>query len=257
MNIKVLVATHKRYWMPQDKVYLPIQLGKVIHNDLNYLGDDTGDNISEKQPYYSELTAIYWAWKNLDADYIGINHYRRYFSKEKYHFFGEADKSKLFGYADFAKLLEKYPVILPKKRNYFIESRYEQYKHAHNIADLECCRTVIQEIYPEYLVSFDKAMHQCRGHILNMFVMRRDIFSAYCEWLFDILNAVEKRIDISNYSAYQQRVFGYLAERLLDVWLVHNDIKYLDADYVVLEDVNWIKKIGKFFQRKFLTRRNK
>ena len=81
MDIKVLVATHKKYWMPQDRVYMPIQLGKDIHEDLGFLGDNTGDNISKKQPYYSELTAIYWAWKNLKADYIGINHYRRYFSK--------------------------------------------------------------------------------------------------------------------------------------------------------------------------------
>ena len=141
MDIKVLVATHKKYWMPQDRVYMPIQLGKDIHEDLGFSGDNTGDNISKKQPYYSELTAIYWAWKNLKADYVGINHYRRYFSKEKYCYFKEGDKNKIFKYDDFKKILIDYPVILPKKRNYYIVSRYKQYKNAHNINDLLCCRT--------------------------------------------------------------------------------------------------------------------
>lgn len=83
MIIKILVATHKKYWMLQDSVYLPVQLGSAINKTLGYQRDDEGENISAKQPYYAELTAMYWAWKNLKADYIGINHYRRYFSKEK------------------------------------------------------------------------------------------------------------------------------------------------------------------------------
>ena len=123
MDIKILVATHKKYWMPQDKAYLPIQLGSAINKTLGYQRDDVGENISAKQPYYAELTAMYWAWKNFKADYIGINHYRRYFSKEKYHLFGEADKNKLFTYKDFESLLKDYSVILPNQRNYFIETR--------------------------------------------------------------------------------------------------------------------------------------
>lgn len=248
-DIKVLVATHKEYWIPDDKVYLPIQLGRAINPKLPYIGDNTGDNISTKQPYYSELTAIYWAWKNLKADYIGINHYRRYFSNEYFHFFGEANKNKLFTYDDFDKALQKAAVLLPKERNYYISSRYEQYKNAHNIKDLEVCREVIKKRCPEYLPSFDSTLSNTHGHILNMFVMRYDMFCSYCEWLFDILFEVEKKIDIAGYDIYQKRVCGYLAERLLDVWLVKNKIEYIEHSYVILEKVNWIKKIMRFLNK--------
>lgn len=251
LDIKVLVATHKEYWMHDDKVYLPIQLGRAINPELPYIGDNTGDNISNKQPYYSELTAIYWAWKNLKADYIGVNHYRRYFSNEHFHFFGEADKSKLFTYDDFAKALQKAPVLLPKERNYYISSRYDQYKNAHNINDLEICRDVISQLYPEYLGSFDNTMSKTHGHILNMFVMRYDIFCRYCSWLFTILFEVEKKVNFAGYSQYEQRVCGYIAERLLDVWIQYNNVHFYDTSYVVLENVKWFEKIFKFLKRGF------
>ena len=82
-NIKMIVATHKKYQMPKDKMYLPIQVGAKGKEDLGYQKDNEGENISSKNPYYSELTGLYWAWKNLDADYIGLSHYRRYFSEKK------------------------------------------------------------------------------------------------------------------------------------------------------------------------------
>ena len=78
-NIKILVAAHKKYWMPSDEMYLPIQVGHAIADvNIGYQPDDTGENISAKNANYCELTGIYWAWKNLDADYIGLVHYRRY-----------------------------------------------------------------------------------------------------------------------------------------------------------------------------------
>ena len=254
MDIKILVATHKKYWMPKDKVYIPIQLGKSIHEDLGILGDNTGENISKKQPYYSELTAIYWAWKNLKADYIGINHYRRYFSKERGFLFKEGDKNKILKYDDFRKILAEYPIILPKKRNYYIVSRYKQYKNAHNINDLLYCRNVLKELYPEYVQDFDKILNKKSGHILNMFVMRYDIFSNYCQWLFSILFELEKYLNLEGYSQYQQRVYGYLAERLLDVWLSHNKLNYKEVNYIVIEKINWKKKILKFLRNNLVNR---
>lgn len=79
MDIKILVAAHKKYWMPDDSVYLPIQVGAALHSALGYVPDNTGYNISDKNPNYCELTALYWAWKNLECEYIGLCHYRRYF----------------------------------------------------------------------------------------------------------------------------------------------------------------------------------
>lgn len=69
MDIKILVATHKKYWMPKDEIYLPIHVGKKGKDDLGYIGDDTGDNISIKNPNYCELTGLYWAWKNMDCEH--------------------------------------------------------------------------------------------------------------------------------------------------------------------------------------------
>ena len=75
-----MVATHKKYWMPEDEVYLPLHVGAEGKADLGYTKDNTGDNISVKNPNYCELTGMYWAWKNLNCEYIGLCHYRRYFA---------------------------------------------------------------------------------------------------------------------------------------------------------------------------------
>ena len=82
-NIKIIVATHKSFEMPQNKeLYLPVHVGCQGKDDLGYQGDNTGENISQLNPYYCELTGLYWAWKNLDCDYLGLVHYRRYFTKK-------------------------------------------------------------------------------------------------------------------------------------------------------------------------------
>ena len=85
--VKILVASHKEYRMPDDSIYLPLHVGaegKVDADgqplDLGWTKDNTGDNISRLNPGFCELTGLYWAWKNLKADYIGLVHYRRHFS---------------------------------------------------------------------------------------------------------------------------------------------------------------------------------
>ena len=85
MNIKILVAAHKQYWMPEDSVYLPLHVGAEGKADLGYTKDNMGDNISAKNPNFCELTGLYWAWKNLEADYVGLVHYRRYFTRKEVH----------------------------------------------------------------------------------------------------------------------------------------------------------------------------
>ena len=81
MSIKVIVATHKKYIMPADEMYIPVHVGREGKDDLGYTPDNTGDNISNKNAYYCELTGLYWAWKNLQADYVGLAHYRRHFRR--------------------------------------------------------------------------------------------------------------------------------------------------------------------------------
>lgn len=83
MEIKVIVAAHKKYQMPKDELYLPLQVGSALHDSIGYARDNDGDNISDKNPNFCELTGLYWAWKNLDADAVGLVHYRRHFGKNR------------------------------------------------------------------------------------------------------------------------------------------------------------------------------
>lgn len=252
MDIKILVATHKKYWMPADDVYIPLHVGREGKADLGYLGDNTGDNISVKNVNYCELTGLYWAWKNLKCDYIGLCHYRRYFaSKKLYTSNAEKKKAAILHRKDYEKLLQGYDVILPVKRNYYIETVRSQYEHAHNKSDLDEAERIVKELYPEYSVAFTKVMGRTKLHILNMFVMKKVLFDKYCSWLFSILFELEKRIDISSYNQYEARVFGFISERLFNVWLEKQLLKIKEVPVINLEKVNWVGKIYKFLKRKF------
>lgn len=253
MDIKIIVATHKPYKMPADEVYLPVHVGRNISNNWqgteleNYAGDNTGDNISSKNRNYCELTALYWAWKNLDYEYLGLAHYRRHFKG------GSGDKwQSILTKSDAEKLLDRYNVILPKKRDYFIESTYDQYVHAHNRQDLDKTLEIIKEFYPEYIPAWDRVMKSTRGHRFNMFIMKKEILDSYLQWLFDILFKLEEVLDISGYSANDRRVFGFVSERLLDVWLITNNISYTELPVINMESQNWPKKIFNFLKRKFV-----
>ena len=252
MDIKILVATHKPYWMPDDDVYLPLHVGREGKQYLGFIGDNTGDNISIKNPNYCELTSLYWAWKNLDCDYIGLCHYRRYFSDGSNSSGIESKRKSILKRADYEKLLNQYDVILPKKRNYYIETVRSQYEHAHNKRDLDVVEKIIEEHYPEYSQTFSETMNKTSLYITNMFVMRKRIFDEYCKWLFGILFKLEQRIDISQYDTYQARVFGFLGERLFNVWLANKDYKIIELNTVNLEKVNWWKKVSKFIYRKII-----
>lgn len=251
MDIKFLVAIHKKYWMPKDEVYLPIHVGKAGKHDLGYIGDNTGDNISIKNPNYCELTAIYWAWKNLKADYIGLVHYRRYFTKHNFRNY-EKKKQDILLKSDFENILKDVDIIVPDKRKYYIETNRSHYNHAHYKKDLDETENIIKELYPEYSIAFNKVMNRTWAHMFNMFVMRKNYFDEYCEWLFTILFELEKRIDISNYTTMEARVFGFISELLLDVWLETKQIRYKEVNVSFMEKQNWIKKGTLFLKRKIV-----
>lgn len=248
MNVKILVATHKNYAMPADQeLYMPIFVGKEIHPTVNetFQGDNTGENISKKNPNYNELTAIYWAWKNLPADAIGLVHYRRYLSYTK-----EKNLNTILNKKQVDELLSKNDIILPKKRNYYIQSNYSHYVHAHHAEPMDVTREIIDQNYSSYLKSFDKVMGLKSAHMFNMFIMKKEPFDQYCEWLFSILGKLEERIDISTYNQYESRVFGFISERLLDVWLdVNSHYRVKEVNFVYMEKQNWIKKGGEFLKR--------
>lgn len=252
MNIKVLVATHKRYEMPNDKCYLPIHVGKKGKNDLGYLGDDTGENISEKNPYYCELTGLYWGWRNLKCDYLGLSHYRRHFTNKKliYRILYGKYRS-IISENEIKELLKRYDIILPKKRNYYIETLYSHYAHTHYAEHLDKTREIILEKYPDYIEAFDKVMNKKSGHMFNMFIMKKDLLNEYCKWVFEILNELEEKIDYSSYDSFQARVFGRVSELLLDVWIEEKQLSYMEIPYMHMEYINWIDKCVKFLKAKF------
>ena len=247
MNIKILVATHKEYPMPADPAYFPIHAGAALHAPLPYTGDDSLENISAKNKNFCELTALYWAWKNLDCDFLGLVHYRRHFAGKQQ---GKTKFDRIITTAELETLLTQVPLIMPKKRNYFIESNYSQYVHAHHAEDLAVTQTIISEKYPEYLPAYNKVMKRTTGYRFNMCIMRKDLLDNYCSWLFDILFEVEKRLDISNYSTYDARVFGFISERLLDVWVEKNHPPMKTLPLLNLESQHWGKKICNFMLRK-------
>ena len=247
---KILVVSHKSYCFPEDALYVPIRVGCAFeHSTEGLLCDNTGENLSAKNNTFCELTALYWAWKNRffdDAEYAGLVHYRRYFAGS-FSFDGHQILSEI----EIKQFLRNCDVIVPKKRRYYIETVYDHYTHAHNGKDLDIIREIIAVSVPEYLEAFDRTMQRRSLYLYNMFVMRTAWIYAYSEWLFPILFEAEKRIDTRRYDSYQQRLFGFLAERLFNVWLLKNGLRIHEVKVVNLEGENLLKKGLLMLKRKF------
>lgn len=234
--IRIAVATHKEYDLPDDPLYLPVWAGAALRPAIpeGYLRDDSGDNISVHNELYSELTALYWLWKNYDdicpgADAAGICHYRRYFAA------GSDKTAGILKASDAEHLIKPGDIVLPKARNYVIENNYSQYVHAHHASDLLLTRDVISERHPGYLSPFDRRMALRRGHRFNMFIMPHAVLDSYCSWLFDILFEMQDRLDTSAYKGRDRRALGLVSERLLDVWLDKNGVSYTELPYIMTE----------------------
>lgn len=257
-NIKILVATHKKYKMPADtSVYLPIHVGCEGKEDLGFQGDNSGENISTLNPYYCELTGLYWAWRNLACDYLGLVHYRRYFTKmtKKYNESINIDDVILNRY-EIEELLENSEVIVPKRRKYYIETLYSHYDHTFDGSHLDLARKMIEMKNPEYLSSFDKVMKQRSGYMFNMFIMKKELADDYFSWLFPILDSMYESIDLSALTDFEARLFGRVSEILFNVWLDKNDLKIKEIPFMYMEKVDLFKKgmsflMAKFFGKKY------
>lgn len=227
--------------MVKSRIMKPIQTGCALSkHDLPMLKDNTGDNISVKNASYCELTGQYWVWKNeKDSDYVGFAHYRRLFD-----FFPErtdrvVDSSGLviedrispdalarYGLTDLAieQCVAGFDIIVPEPWNvtaFGAKSIHDQYKGAahHHIKDLDLAGEIIYEKCPEYYPHFQKVMKSEAGFFTNMFIFRREIFEEYSAWLFPLLGELESRIDVSSYGAAERRVIGYIAERMVGVFV--------------------------------------
>lgn len=243
-DIKIFICSHKEnIRVPKNKLLVPIQVGAAIadYRFPNMLHDDESDNISDKNASYCELTAQYWVWKNVQADYYGFFHYRRYFSFSEEKFptthepfvFDEVvfpdntedtlNKIQIEEH-DMAQKIESYDFITPCASHSLLdETVYEQYENSigHHIEDLKKVVNIIEKDYPQFVPAMNKYLYGKDIYCCNMFIMKHDLYDAYCEWLFHILQKHEAITDISGYAPVDRRVSGYLAERLCGVYLTY------------------------------------
>jgi hypothetical protein len=254
-QLVVAVATHKPYRMPDDPIYLPLHVGAALHPDVlpDMQGDDTGDNISAKNASYSELTGLYWLWKNCDAHYKGLVHYRRLLGSnqpKKRH--AKDPYDKLVDGPELLGLLGEKDAVLARRRNYYIETVYDHYAHTMDGSQLDKMRDIIEDRCPEYLPAWDDLMRSTRVHVFNMFVMPGELLDDYCAWLFPLLFELENRLDTSGMDAFAARWPGRVSERMLDPWLATNGVSYAELPVVSPEPVDWVKKGSSFLAAKFL-----
>lgn len=240
-KIEMFVITHRKLFLKVPENYKIIGVGKYgKENSKTILCDSIGENIANKNANYCELTAIYWLWKNYDLpDYIGICHYRR--------FFVNGIKSKIYSTNKLEEIMQKYDVILPYKVKekpdvwgYFANSISGREK------DLLSLEELIRKDYPDYYDYFEKVMHSRSASFCNMMVMKKADFNNYCSWLFELLEKYEKMVDLEDYTKQEQRIYGFMSEFLLNVWIEKESksVKYLNSMlFTENKFKNFLKKI--------------
>ncbi|RGY96549.1 DUF4422 domain-containing protein [Clostridium sp. AM58-1XD] len=274
-NLKLYVVCHKESYVPENPYLYPIQVGAALAGKRleGMLHDDTGENISEKNKSYCELTAQYWAWKNEEADYYGFFHYRRYLA-----FDPELNKDDGWGNIAYEritdkvieeiklqpeairKIITKYDIISVKGRRYpriqeggCLLDVYHEYGAApfQHRKDLDIALKILTEKYPEFEDAANEYMNSHVTHECNMFIMKKEVYLKYCEWLFDILFEAEKRIDTTWYSVEEYRVMGYLAERLCGIYYTYlkkqTGIKTFELPKTLFQDTAPMAKLEPVF----------
>ncbi len=257
--IKIIVASHKEYRMPADKMYLPVQVGAAGKNSVGFQRDDEGENISGLNPFFCELTGLYWGWKNVEADFLGLVHYRRHFSLHPH---SKDLWDAVLKQNEIETDLKTVKIFVPQKRWYYIETLYSHYAHTHDIEHLDQTRDIIARKYPEYVQAFDQSVNRRWGYMFNIMIMRHDFLNEYCEWLFDILFELKERFGEEGLSPYEARYCGRVSEIAFNVWLTANmetgrirksEIKELSL--IQMEKINWLDKGSAFLKAKFLQKK--
>ena len=264
-NIKIFVFYYKNGRVLQlDSIYQPLMAGNSLQNaNKDFTGDDSGENISHKNKYYSELTGIYWVWKNTGQSVSGACHYRRYFTAQPepflyklkralYYLAGLNKKrhgliytkntdyfiNRIINENEIRLLLQKYDAILPqaRKMKYSVETHYKKY---HNIDDLNLVESILAKKHPEFVDAFHEVLRSNRLYANNMFVLKDEHFQEFMEWWFDILFEFEKQIDLSKYTGYQQRILGFMAERLLNVWFRKKQLNCVELPVIYFKHLKF------------------
>ena len=260
-NAKIYVLHHNEsIVLNLSSLYSHLMDGNVLsHNQSLMQGDDSNTNISTRNRYYSELTGIYWIWKNTQNEITGTCHYRRFFTAQPEPFLYRAKRllylsnglyrkhngltftsnvqlfeKKILTEIEMKHLFEQYDAILPvpRKLKYNVENHYSQ---CHDANDLVVLRKVILEKQPEFITAFDKVLQSNRLYANNMFVLRKNHFEEFATWWFDVLFEFEQQIDLQTKTGYQQRILGYIAERLLNVWFEYKQLNVVELPIIYFQ----------------------
>lgn len=225
--LTIYVATHVKFDPPKDPVYVPLHVGKKGKPDLGYPGDDTGENISDLNFLYGELTGLFWIWQNVhDVDYVGLCHYRRYFINAR---------KEAMGKREYLELLGQYDAILPRHME-CEGSYYQHFGMSHNRRDLDAVGRALKRIYPSYGEAYDQAMEGAIYYWGNLVVTSLSVLKAYAEWLFQIFVEASEEIDVSGYDDYHRRVYGFLSEQMFYVFALANGLNCCEAAVGVSEE---------------------
>ncbi len=246
MSVKIFAMTHKSFEVPKDSMYIPLHVGhKYAKEDFGYAGDDTGDNISDLNCYYAELSGVYWVWKNYtDADCVGICHYRRFLTSEEGYAFTEAE---------YERILEEYDIVTTKQLE--LPGSYRNGFGAHHkVETLDETGRIIEALYPEYYDTFVSLVHQNKTYFGNIMVAKKALFDAYCDWLFTIFFELQKRIDLTFEDEYHKRVFGFISEFLLYVWVTANQYRAYECRVAIIgekkETSEVTSRMADFFEKR-------
>lgn len=238
-KVEIFVSYHKDGEILRSDVLTPIHVGAALSSvKLDMQRDDEGDNVSLKNDRYCELTAQYWAWKNTDADYYGFMHYRRHFAfREIPNPVGlggvtilpriDEEYKKNIGLSDneIYACIKDYDIILPTPIDTSAwgtlsnEVQFSSLDNLHAVDFDLTCQTIL-ELYPEYEEAVSEFRNGKYAYWYNMFVMRKEIFFDYSEWLFHILENTEPKIDFTYFSEQEMRSLAFMAERLFSVYII-------------------------------------
>ncbi len=246
-DIRIFVSAHKPVDLFDSKILQPVQVGAALrdsdHRFKWALHDNEGENISLQNPLYCELTTQYWAWKNVEAKYYGFCHYRRYFDfaevRHEENDWGEimdayinSASQNRYALTDeqIASAVEGWDVITTEVKDLAqfpsgVKTPWDQWKAANRLIedDLPRVIAILSDMHPDYEEDAYAFLHGGSSCFCNMFIMRRDVFQEYCAWLFPILERFVEQTDMSLYSVEALRTPGHLSERLLNIYLLHQE----------------------------------
>lgn len=243
------IISHKETKKPDNPYYSILAVGNNKSGSWYDKSDEDvrdgiNEQISQKNPYYCELTGLYWLFKHCTDDIVGVCHYRRYFTKDKR---WKPDLSTILSEHDVESILESNDIILPS----FHSFRYPVYHYTlriygeHEDLIFNELRNSIKRNYPEYVSYFDDVSSSYQSYVWNMLICKKELFDAYCEWLFTILfdmeNLLEKKLNFSKLNREQKRLYGYLSEKLITVWTRKNNLKIYESPIIFTEEDRSVK----------------